>query len=654
MFSREFSKFIPFACQKKCLPHLQNALFAIFALIAVCLITTQFTQATPEAVSTEPALSPPGGYYDRNIRLKIIPPHFGGYILFTVDGSIPTTETGTLYTGPIPLDSAIQRVIVIRARAILPDNTLGPVVSASYFMGIPATLPMMSLIMDPDDLWEPQRGIYANPYERGVDWERPVDITYVDKDRQSGFSLQAGIRIHGHQSRGVEKKSFRLYFRASYGPSRLDYPLFVDSEIHTFKRLVLHNGGQDWAHPPLLNWTLLRNQLTAQLAFELDGYATHSQPALLFINGEPWGIYQIRERIDTNFLEDHYGFTSADLLESSESNVLSETLMGDRENWDYLLQFLETNDLTDAGNYAYVQSQIDIGNFMDYYILQIYSANTDWPVHNIQQLRPRVPGGRWQWIFWDSDNGFGADTYSWVDSDMISHLLDYQHPYSNGRDTLMFRKLLQNPVFFEQFLSRTADLLNITLNPASVHAHIDALATELAPDIACETARWPSPSVWEDHIQELRDFASQRPAFIRQHIVERLGLAGTAELNFTLPDNRGGAVAVNGHVIQELPWQGIYFQGIPVQVTAIPAPGYRFAGWEPADLPQASTLTLMPQAIQTLSPRFARMDESLSQAGDVVFTACHVDDTGDIEGAWFEIQVKRLSLIHISEPTRPY
>jgi hypothetical protein len=234
---------------------------------------------------------------------------------------------------------------------------------------------------------------------------------------------------------------------------------------------------------------------------------------------------------------------------------------------------------------------------------------------------------------------------------MINHLHNCWHPYTDGRDTLMFRRLLANPAFRTQFVSRTADLLNTTLAPDAVQAHVDALAEELAPDITYEAARWPSPSDWEEHVQELRDFASQRPGFIRQHFVQHFELAGTAEINITAPANHGGTLAINDHIIATLPWQGIYFQGIPVEVTAVPAPGYRFAGWEQDDMEQAPTaqtpaaqtptLTLMPQAIQTLSPKFVRVDKDAPQAGDVVFTACHIDDSGDIAGDWFEIQVKR-------------
>jgi len=662
-------------------PHLWLILFTVLALAAVVLIPLLTVhQAAAEAPSLlTPVLSPPGGTYDRDVQLKIhalssngsgevtaAPPE--ATVIFTVDGSVPTLANGNTYTHTIRLSVSTPAVTVVRARAVLPGPRLGPVVNASYFVGVPfsskdhsnmkgseathsnmkgseathsdgtpfspkghsdgtlATLPMMSLIVDPDDLWDPELGIYTNPLQKGDGWERPVDVTYVDKDRRSGFHVPAGVRIHGGAwNRGLDKKSLRLYFRQEYGTSRLEYPLFEDSEVSSFKRLVLHAGGQDWQAFPHTNWTLMRNQLAERLMLELEGYVVCSQPVLLFINGESWGIYHVRERLDRWFFPDHYGIKSADFLEGPEFAAGQDILMGDRDNWDHLLQFVETQDMADPASYAYVQTQVDIANFIDYNILQIYMANTDWPFQNEYQFRPRVQGGRWHWLLWDSDYGFGSDHYSDVNWDMIDRVLNYNHPQTGGRDLLLLRKLLENPSFFEQFVSRAADLLNTTLAPESVTAHIDALAAELEPNIHYEAIRWSSSVNWETSVQELRDFARQRPDFVRQHIFEHFDLNGTAQLTFNPPTSGSGTVAINRSIQQELPWQGVFFQNTSIQVTAVPAPGFRFAGWESPDLPHSPIITLTPRSALTLAPRFELLPDNMPHPGDVVF-ASYLED----------------------------
>ena len=621
-------------------PHLWIVLSAILALAALYPVETLTAhRSSTTAPALEPAFSPPGGYYDQDVRLEIRPPRPDATVIFTLDGRMPTRTTGATYTQPLHLSAAQPAVTVVRARAVLPDGELGPVVSESYFVGVQATLPLLSLIIEPDDMWSPERGIYANPHQRGRAWERTVDVTYVGEDRRSGFHVQAGARIHGGASRDLGKKSLRLYFRQEYGAGRLEYPLFPGSAVRSFDQLVLHNGGQDWhtfPHPNYTNWTLVRNQLADRLALELGGYATRSRPALLFINGEPWGIYYIRERIDDHFLADQYGVAEADFLDSPEHVGERATIMGDRENWDHLLDFVETHDLADPANYAHVQSQVDVANFIDYTILHIYAANFDWPHHNVQQFRPRVQGGRWQWMFWDTDHAFGADGHSYVELNLVERVLEYNWPETGGRDALLLRKLLENPAFLNRFLSRAADLLNTTLAPQAVVAHIDALAAEIEPDIGYETIRWSSSVDWETSVQELRDFARRRPDYVRRHLVEQFDLGGVAQLAFEPPSDGSGYVAVNGDLLPDLPWQGVYFQSVPVQITAAPAPGYRFAEWEPPDLPQTPVITLTLDAAQTIMPRFAPLAADAPRPGDVLFGDYRMG-----EESWFELRVTR-------------
>ncbi len=624
--------------------------FTILALSVVCVGTLVQRQSVLKAGALpEPGFSIPGGYYGQDIQLVISAPNPNVRVIFTVDGSLPTHTTGTVYEHPIHLSAAAPAVTVIRARIALPGGELGPVASASYFVGVQAKLPILSLIIDPSDLWDTERGIYVNFDGRGSDWERPVDVTYVDQDRGSGFHVPAGIRIHGGGSRSFDKKALRLYFRQEYGVSKLAYPLFASSDdansnVQSFKRLVLHNGGQDGMSFNNMNWTLIRNQLVEKLAFQLDGYAAHSQATLLFINGDPWGIYQIRERIDSRFLMDHYGTEAVDFLDTPEHAWDQTIVMGDRQHWDHLLQFVESHDLADPANYAYVKSQVDITNLLDYHLLYIYAANVDWPFHNVQQFRPRVQGGRWHWLFWDSDRSFGArpvHPYSRVDWNSVEQLQTYNDNLTNGRDVLLWRKLLENPAFLQRFLSRSADLLNTTLAPPSVSAQIDALAAEIEPDIAYETIRWSRSTDWESNVQELRDFARLRPDFVRQHIVDNFDLDGTAQLFFDPPGSGSGYVAVNGSLVHELPWQGVYFQGVPIQLTAVPAPGYRFVGWDPPSLPQTPVITLTVDTSQTINPRFKAVDGNTPCPGDVVFGGYPIDENSHVTGASFELQVVR-------------
>ncbi len=613
---------------------------ALLALTALAVAYVALGQAHENVASVMPVFSLPGGYYEQDVRLELGVSKAGAEVLFTLDGQTPTRTVGTVYTQPIHLSAATPNVTVVRARVAQPDGAMGEVVSGSYVMGLRAQLPVMSLIVAPEDL-DGEGGIYANAEERGIEWERPVDVTYVDKDRSLGFHISAGIRIHGRLSRKFDKKSFRLYFRQEYGASRLEYPLFTDSDVRSFKRLVLHGGGEDWSFVPNRNWTLLRSQLADSLAHQLGGYAAHNRPVLLFINGEPWGIYQLRERLDEYFLADHYGVKAADFLRAPEYAREQEIVMGDRASWDYLMRFVETHDLADPAHYAYVQTQVDIPAFIDYNMVELYAANYDWPHHNVDQFYPRVQGGRWHWMFWDEDLGFGAYAYTSFDTNMMERVLEHAYPATGGRDTLLLRKLLENGEFQGRFLSRGADLLNTVLSPESVIGQIDELAAELEPDIEYEARRWSSTMDWGANIQELREFARERPGYMRQHMVEHFGLRGIVKLRVEAASEGEGGVAVNGVLVPGLAWEGTYFEGVPVEVTAAPGAGYRFAGWWPAEIPQTAVITLTPRAGLVVKPRFERVESSQPQVGDVVIAAYGIDAEGAIEGDWIELKVRR-------------
>ncbi len=593
--------------------------------------------AAAEATSVLPTFLPAEGAYEHDIQIEIRPPQAASQVIFTLDGSLPTLNTALVYTRPLKVRSDAPRVVTLRARAVSADGQLSPAVSASYFMATQAQLPLLSLVMDPADLWDPQQGIYANPQEKGIAWERSADVTYLDKDRRSGFHLPVGIRIHGGRSREFEKKSFRIYFRGIYGKGLLEYPLFPGSSVQSFESLVLHMGGQDTIAPTRDNWSLLRNPLMDRLAQDLGGYATNSRPVLLFINGEPWGIYYLRERPDLNFLASHYDIDTADFLDSPEHTVVRTIEAGDRQHWDHLMQFLETHGLADPEAYAYVQSQIDVDAYIDYNLLHIYAANTDWPFHNVQLFRPRVQGGRWHWLSWDSDHAFAAAPYSFLEANALDRALQDNYPMTSGRDTLLLRKLLENPTFRTRFLTRAADLLNTAFAPEVVTAHVDALAAEIGPDIAYETLRWGALNDWATNVAELRDFARLRPDIVRQQFIDRFDLRGTTPLTFTAPTSGGGSLALNGTPLPALPWHGTFFLDLPLTLTAAPAPGFRFTGWSDPALPATPSLVLTPTAALTFAPLFAPLDSDGPQPGDLTFTG--LDRAG--RTAWIELRVQR-------------
>ena len=595
------------------------------------------------------AFSPPAGAYDHSQLLAILPLHPHSPVVFTTDGTIPSASVGTVYERPLRLDSAFPGVTVVRTREFV-DGAPGPIVSGSYIVGVAHTLPILSIIADPVDLWDPERGILANDWRGGQEWERPIHITYIEADRSDGFDIAVGLRVYhdefstprldNYSSGSSSKQAFALYLRRDYGAARLEYPLFTEHQGETlsYKRLLLQAGDKSG------RWTLLDGQLLADVGAEMDGNVAKGRFVLLFLNGEPWGIYRLSERIDRFFLEDQFGMLSADLIQDGNA------IAGDDQLWGALKIWIETHDLSDPANYANLQTEIDLDGFTDATILRMYFGLA---LDHILAARPQIADGRWFWL-----HG--------VDQEGVGRALDTRpvlvQPSGDSNDlTLLSSRLLENHGYRAHFVGRVADLLNTVLASASMQARIDLLAGQLGPDIGYETDRWPilfdstvsSGSEWEKNVAALSDYAQGRPDVLRHEIVTEFGLRGTANLTFNRSADGNGYVVVNGSPIQTLPWSGTYFLDTDVQIIAVPAPGYAFAGWENGSgIASTSRITFTVDAPRTLTARFVPIPDDAPQLrpNDVIINEYWINDNGtryssvggqSIEGDWVELRVTR-------------
>ncbi len=523
-----------------------------------------------------PTFSARSGVYEESFSLTLTIPRLPeAQIIYTTNGRPPTPESAAVYQSPIPLSAAEPNITVIRARTIFPDGTMSDEASGSYVMGTITNLPIVSLVAAPNDLWGEERGILSNPTMSGREWERVATITYLDENGRLGFQEPVGVRLHGQASRFYEKQSLRLYFRRDYGLGRLNYSLFPESDVTSFDRLVIHSGGQDIASSAA-NWTLMRTQLMAKLARQIEIPTTYNQPVLLFLNGELWGIYHLRERADETFFQDHYGIDPVQIVDSPHRENAQTTAA---DAWLDLEAYAAENDLADPDNYAYVTAQIDVDSMIDYYILQMYAANSDWPYNNERLFRQDDPLGRWQWFLWDVDYSFGMMPRSDLNFDMVAWLMTPETPEVQIA-TRFFRSLWDNPDFRSAFLVRAADLLNTVLAPENVSAQLAEVERDLASDIGYEIARWGSPGNWNASAAEMHTFAEQRTAIVRQQFVDGFDLPGTAVLTLNPPAAGQGTVLLNERLTPDLPFTGSYFMDTTITLTAVPEPGYRFVGWQ--------------------------------------------------------------------------
>jgi len=611
-----------------------------------------FDTPTPGAPNTGEAylLSPPvtfshtPGFHAEPFELVLACEDPLAAIHYTIDGSTPTSAS-PLYEGPIPIQdrsgepnllSLIQtspdegwevpannvfKGTPIRAVAIAPTARPGPVATATYFIHPDGAgrydLPVFSIVTDAGNLFDYEHGIYvpgliydkrfnpdtpwwarhANYRERGEAWERPGHLELFEGDGSPAIQQGIGLRIHGGASRAYRRKTLRLHARSEYGASTIDHAIFPGDPIASFRRLLLRNSGQDWDR------TLIHDALLQGLIDGLNLETQAYRPGLVFINGEYWGIHNVRERLDEHYLASRRG-VDPDAVDILVNNAVVET--GSNAAFVALRSFIFNQDPAVAENFDFIASQMELDNHIAYFAFQIYIRNHDWPQNNVRYWRSHEPGSRWRWMVFDLDLSFLPP----------NHFQDSLHRAMTDttNNARIFQRLLLNEDYRRDFINRLADLPQSTFRPDRVLARIDEMGAAIASSIPEHIGRWTRPATvtsWQGRLTNLQTFAQQRPAFARQHVVANFSLPGTTEVAVEIPSPDAGQITIS---TIELPqgstsWSGVYFQTIPVPIRGDAAPGFTFAGFLEIDATpdEEGLLWWTPTTdTQTLTAQFTR------------------------------------------------
>ncbi|MCP3933173.1 MAG: T9SS type A sorting domain-containing protein [Bacteroidetes bacterium] len=529
------------------------------------------------SISEKVYFSRASGHYSDEFLLELLTPNSDYTIKYTTDGAVPDLSSAN-YENPIPINATS----VIRARLFKTDFLPGPISSKTYFLDEQSDLPTFSLVTDPDNLWDQEYGIFAygNNYESSFphfganfweDWERPVHFTFFDEEENFGFESGAGMKVFGGWSRGQDQKSFTLFARKKYGNTSFDYPFFENRKYDSFEALVLRNSGNDWLNTMIRDGML--TSLMKNTAVDFQAY----RPARLFINGQYWGIQNIREKINEHYLASLHNVDpdEVDLLETN-----GNTIHGDNADYLELVDYLNTHDLISDGNYQFVTDRIDIENYIQYQLAQIYFDNKDWPGNNNKFWKAK--NGKWRWILFDTDFGFGIWDNQAYNSNTLDFALEANGPgWPNPPwSTLLFRKMVQNEQFRHQFINQYADELNSRFLPQRVSEHIDTLVYAINSEISRHFMKWDSDlGYWYDRINTMHTFASNRPIRARSHILLEFNLPGIHTIHTTIDSPEQGFIHLNSLTIEEESWNGKYFETVPITLTAIPREGYVFEKW---------------------------------------------------------------------------
>lgn len=484
-------------------------------------------------VTGVPRFNVTSGTFEDAIDLEIYAME-GERIYYTLDGSVPTLRS-RVYSNPIE----ITETSVVRAIAVAENLHPSLPITSTYVVGEDFDLPILSIVTDPRNLWDGSIGIHANPGQRGEMWERPAAVALIEPEGEVIFDVSEniGLRIHGGASRWVDKKSFRIYWR---GRTYLDYSLFPNKpEINQIRRLVVRSGGNDQATgwDGNLTWVMMRCWLMGELWRQAGGNSSAHLPVVLLLNGELWGMYNLRERIDRFYLQENFNIDpdNVDLIKY-EHPGRATVQEGTIDAWNELNYFFESNeDFTDPLVYEMAKSKMDIENFIDYTIMQIYAANWDWPQNNVYAFRERSNYAKWQWILWDIDDAFmfrsplGHNTLQWGTRDRGRRDLAPPWYVEAGADTLhttlKLRRLLTNSEFKQLFIDRAVYLFSTVLHRDHVIKEIEKGADMMIAGVEHEVSRWgTTKEQWLYNVDRMKEYAEMRPEIVRLHFIRMFKL----------------------------------------------------------------------------------------------------------------------------------
>ncbi|MCK4796908.1 MAG: CotH kinase family protein [Spirochaetes bacterium] len=443
-------------------------------------------------------------------------------IYYTTDGKNPTKLDGQLYSVSININDTT----VLAARCYQ-DSLASKVVRKTYIINSNTDLAVFSISTDPKNFFDTYEGIYVTGLDASPDmphyganywedWEKPIHIEYFDENDNYCFEMDAGVKIFGAYSRTYEMKSLSIFARKRYGYPEINYNFFdkknsEEQTITSFKSLVLRNSGNDFYS------TIMRDAMMTSLLEGIDIDRQAYKPVVVFINGAYWGIHNLREKINEDYLAANYAGVYPDNIDLLEySHEIMEALEGDTIHYEAMLDYIDTNGLASTEHYEYIQTQMDVDNFIDYQIANIYFDNKDWPGNNNKYWRPKTTNGRWRWIVYDTDFGFGLLNENAYNFDTLAFALEPNGPSwpNPPASTFLLRKFFENDAFKTKFLARFDELLNTNFDPNTVVAKIDSMKAVIENEINNHGTQWSTMWDWDTQVQKLRNFANNRKAVL--------------------------------------------------------------------------------------------------------------------------------------------
>lgn len=548
-----------------------------------------FLTPTPNATNAggvnfytaDPVFGLAPGFYAGTQSVTITCPDATATIRYTIDGSVPTT-TSTLYSGPISVTSTK----VVRAKAFS-TNEPSFTLSGTFFINVSHTVPVVSVAGAGNSSVASLLAGNGNINPQGFFeiWE--ADDSFVDRG-------EGEFNKHGNDSWAYDQRGFDFIMRDQFGyDHEIDHQIFPSSTRDQFQRIILKPGASD-NYPFETGGAHIRDAFVHTLSQKADLKLDERtwRPCVVYVNGQYWGVYELREKVDDADYTDYYSNQDKFNLEYLKTWGATWQEYGTPNalpDWNALKNYVATNNMGNAANFTYVDSQLNWKSLIDYFVINSYIVNQDWLNWNTSWWRGMDPAGqekKWRYALWDMDACFGhyinytgiPDATSNADPCNVENL---PNPGGQGHTEILQKLINENPIVEQYYITRYVDLVNTYFSCTYMNSLLDSMVNQITPEMTAHCARWGgSLSGWQANVQALRDFMNARCAALTQGMIDCYQLTGPYNVVVDVSPALSGEVKVNSIWAPTYPWSATYFGGVSTNLIAQPLPGYMFSHWE--------------------------------------------------------------------------
>ena len=534
-----------------------------------------------------PVLSVPTGIVSSSFYLEITNPNSGVIdtrLHYTLDGSEPTLASAAYYDNPIFIDATT----VIRAK-VFPETASNYLASfdayGTYLFDVEHSTPILLITTQNSNLYGAE-GIFDN---YNFDWIKAAHVTYLTKDtgHPTLFETRTAIRMDGGAggSRSNPQHSFRLSFdHSALGEESIQEQLIPNIPFrNTYSDVYLRNGSNQWLTLPYKD--------AAQVSMMSKGtnnYYAAMEPASVYINGAYFGLYELREKFNTEYFDtrENVDKKSVEILSMSYFyNLILRALEGNVDN--FYADYAAFDDLnpTDTDYMIQADQYFDLAHYTDYIIGESWMGNTDWPGNNIKIYRSNTTNFRWRFALIDLELSLNPNGWTTCFYNHISYM---KNQSTDNQYINIWLQSIQNQTYLNSFINRYADLLNTSYLTDTLLATEQAFYDKMLPEMPNEYKRWGNPF---DVDGQMAAFTQNHEIFqqqlecrndqVRGDLMNEFDLNNEVEVTLAVFPDSSGSIKINTIQPQVYPWQGIYFDGVPIQLTAIADSGYTFVNWLP-------------------------------------------------------------------------